>query len=404
MSSRTAVVTCLSLSTLMPSLDISITAASLPPLAEAFDVTFRDVQAVVVMSLAAITALIAVAGHLGDLVGRKPLMLTGLVVFVAASAMSALAPTLEWLLAARVLQGAGAAVMMALSVGFVGDTIAPERAGRVMGVLGTMSAIGTTCGPALSGFLVAGLGWRAIFLLNVPIGVTTVLLAWRYLPSRRGPVMPWWATVSAVATGRPGLWAGLVMNSLVSTVMMATLVVGPFYLTYALGLATTTVGLALSIGPIVSAVTGVPAGRGVDRIGAQRMVVLGLSAIACGALSIFLLPSGVGLVGYLGPIVVMTAGYAVFQAANNTRVMTGADVRQRGIVGGLLGLSRYLGLMLGATAMGSIFAIGVTSSDVASADPLAVAYGLRLTFGVAVLLAAAAILIAIRRPTLRHSH
>lgn len=134
------------------------------------------------------------------------------------------------------------------------------------------------------------------------------------------------------------------------------------------------------------------------------MVVLGLSAIACGALSIFLLPSGVGLVGYLGPIVVMTAGYAVFQAANNTRVMTGADVRQRGIVGGLLGLSRYLGLMLGATAMGSIFAIGVTSSDVASADPLAVAYGLRLTFGVAVLLAAAAILIAIRRPTLRHSH
>ena len=81
----------------------------------------------------------------------------------------------------------------------------------------------------------------------------------------------------------PALSAGLATSALVSTVMMATLVVGPFYLSRALGLDAALVGLVLSVGPLVAALTGVPAGRLVDRFGAQRMAIVGLGAMAAGS-------------------------------------------------------------------------------------------------------------------------
>ena len=108
------------------------------------------------------------------------------------------------------------------------------------------------------------------------------------------------------------------MSTLVSTVMMATLVVGPFYLARALGLETALVGLVLSAGPLVAALTGVPAGRMVDRFGAQRMTIIGLVGIAVGAAVLSMMPARFGVAGYIAPIVVMTASYALFQAANNT--------------------------------------------------------------------------------------
>ena len=123
----------------------------------------------------------------------------------------------------------------------------------------------------------------------------------------------------------PVLSASLAMSALVSTVMMATLVVGPFYLSRALGLDAALVGLVLSVGPLVAALTGVPAGRIVDRFGAQRMTLAGLVGdggrlASCSSM----LPATFGIPGYVAPIVVITAGYALFQTANNTAVM--ADV------------------------------------------------------------------------------
>jgi MFS family permease len=77
--------------------------------------------------------------------------------------------------------------MMALTMAFVGETVPKEKTGSAMGLLGTMSAIGTALGPSLGGFLIAGPGWRAIFLVNVPLGVVAFALAYRYLPADRGP-------------------------------------------------------------------------------------------------------------------------------------------------------------------------------------------------------------------------
>jgi prepilin-type N-terminal cleavage/methylation domain-containing protein len=108
-----------------------------------------------------------------------------------------------------------------------------------------------------------------------------------------------------------------------------------------------------------------------------------------------MLPARFGVAGYIAPIVVMTASYAVFQAANNTAVMNDTRPDQRGVVSGLLGLSRNLGLITGASMMGAVFAFGSAAADIATASPQAVAAGMRLTFTVAAGLIVVALAIAV---------
>jgi predicted MFS family arabinose efflux permease len=247
-----------------------------------------------------------------------------------------------------------------------------------MGLLGTMSAIGTALGPSLGGILVAWLGWRALFLVNVPLGILAFILARRYLPRLAKPKAASASILSATFRD-PVLGARLATGALVSTVMMATLVVGPFYLAGTLALDAARVGLVMSVGPVVVALMGVPAGRFADRFGAQRVIVAGLIGVATGCLALSMLPATLGIPGYVGSMIVMTAGYALFQTANNTAVMTGIRADQRGVVSGMLNLSRNLGLVTGAAVLGAVFAAG----------------GMRITFAVATIVVAAAFAIAV---------
>jgi EmrB/QacA subfamily drug resistance transporter len=444
----------LSLSMLMSSLDTSIANAGLPDLAQAFGASFQQVQWIVLAYLLAITTLIVSVGRLGDMVGRRRLLLAGVGLFTVASLLCGLAPTLWLLVAARAVQGLGAATMMALAVAMVGATVPKDKTGSAMGLLGTMSALGTTLGPSLGGFLIAAFGWPSIFMVNVPLGLLNLLLVWRYLPAdapgqgvtfdRAGTVLLAltlaayalamtmggghfgalnMALIAAAICGAglfllvqsraksplirlqmlrdPALGMGLARSALVSTVMMTTLVVGPFYLAHVLGLAPAAAGLALSVGPLVAALMGVPAGRIVDRLGASRMTMLGLGGMATGAALLSVLPAAYGLIAYLAPIAVITASYALFQAANNTSVMAGASPDQRGVISGLLSLSRNLGLITGASLMGAVFALGMNRAgiaDAAVADAEAVGHGMRVTFAVAAALMIAALLL---RPRLQ---
>ncbi|MFF4346161.1 MFS transporter [Streptomyces sp. NPDC001530] len=436
--------TALSLSMLLPSLSISIANVGLPTMAVAFDAAFNEVQWVVIAYLLAITTLIVGAGRLGDLIGRRRLLLTGIAVFTLATLMCGLAPNLPLLVAARALQGAGAACMMALTMAFVGETVPKDRTGSVMGLLGTTSAVGTALGPTLGGALIEVFGWRAIFLAGVPLGLLALALTFRVLPysapalsaARRrfdltgavllavtlgayalamtiegnsfGPLAIGLLIASGaglalfVITERrvsspllslsmlrdPVLAAGLTTSALVSTVMMTTLVVGPFHLARALDLDPAFVGLAMSAGPAVSALTGVPAGRATDRFGAETMVVVGLSGIIGGAVVLSLMPTAAGVIGYVLPLVAVTACYALFQAANNTAVMKDVSPHERGLVSGMLNLSRNLGLMTGASVMGAVFAFAAGTSDVTTAAAAEVARGTHWTFAVAALLVA----------------
>jgi MFS family permease len=298
----------LSLSMLLSALGTSIANVGLPTLALAFGAPFQTVQWIILAYLLASTTLIVSVGRLGDVTGRRRLLLAGIATFSVASFSCGLAPTLSLLVAARAAQGIGSAVMMALSMSFVAETVPKSRTGSVIGLLGTMSAIGTALGPSLGGLLIDGLGWRAIFFVSCPLGLVTFILAYRYLPfDRRVPsltepkfdklgtvllALTLGAYALATTIGARGsfgllnlalllaagcglaafvlaearvtsplirlamfedlgLSASLAMNALVCTVMMATLVVGPFYLSAGLGLQPMFVGLALSAGSVV---------------------------------------------------------------------------------------------------------------------------------------------------------
>lgn len=437
----------LSLSMLLSSLATSIANVGLPTFAQAFGATFQAVQWVVIAYLLAVTSLIVSIGRLGDMFGRRRLLLAGILTFSVASVFCGVAPTLSLLIAARALQGLGAAAMMALTIAFVGEIVPKAQTGRAMGLLGTMSAIGTALGPSLGGLLIAASGWRTIFLINAPLGCAAAFLVYRYLPKDRensagsprrfdaaGTILlalALGAYALAMTTGRghfgssnvalvaiavatAGLFilveskvaapliqlavlrdralrGGLVASGLVSTVMMTTLVVGPFYLSRALGLKSATVGMVMSLGPLISALTGVPAGRIADRWGANRLTMIGLGGIATGTTILSWLSPNFGVGGYIAPIVITTVGYALFQTANNTAVMRNISADQRGVISGLLNLSRNLGLISGASVLGAVFAFASGTSDITSAEPAAVATGMRAAFGVAGLLAVVAL-------------
>ncbi|HZH30527.1 MAG TPA: MFS transporter [Pyrinomonadaceae bacterium] len=442
---------CLSLSMLMPSLATSIANAGLPTLALSFNASFQAVQWIVLAYLLAITTSIVSVGRFGDIIGRRRLLLVGIGLFTLASLLCGVAHTLWLLIAARAAQGLGAAIMMALTVALVGETVPKAKTGSAMGLLGTMSALGTTLGPPLGGILIAGLGWRMIFLVNVPLGILNFLLAHRYLPidHRRirtghrasfdnagtlllAVTLAAYALAMTNGGGHFGslnialllaavfgvgffvlaesraasplirltmfrnqvLSASLAMNTLVSTVMMSTLVVGPFYLSQGLGLETALVGLALSAGPLVAALAGVPAGRIVDRFDAERMTIIGLVGIAVGSFVLSVMRARFGIAGYVAPIVVITASYALFQAANNTIIMTGIGADQRGVISGMLNLSRNLGLITGASMMGALFALASATTDITTARPEAIATGMRVTFAAAGILIVVALAIA----------
>ncbi|MGY2398369.1 MFS transporter [Pseudomonas sp. SDO5271_S396] len=376
-SSRGSLVS-LSLSILLASLGTSIANVGLPSLAQAFDASFAAVQWVVLAYLLAITAVIVTAGRLGDRLGRRRLLLAGLLLFAFACALCGAASSLAWLVGARALQGLGAASMMAMALGMVGDTVTKERTGRAMGLLATMSAMGTAMGPSVGGLLLGLWGWRALFLVGAPLGVLTALFAWRCLPVDRRPAAPTAATTFAQALQDGSLRAGLAMSALVSAVITATFVVGPFYLSRGLGLSPEWMGLTMAVGPCVAALAGVPAGRLTERLGSRRTTLAGLGVLLCGAL---LLSQASGLIAYLGALVILTLGYSLFQAANNTAVMRDVEPARRGTISGLLNLSRNLGLLFGASALGAVFAWA--APDVTRAAPQTVANGLHATFTVA---------------------
>ncbi|MBM9485217.1 MFS transporter [Pseudomonas sp. ICBG1301] len=368
----------LCLSMLLASLGTSIANVGLPSLAQVFETSFHAVQWVVLVYLLAITAVIVAAGSLGDRVGRRRLLLIGLLLFALACGLCAAAPSLPWLVVARGLQGLGAASMMAMTLALVGDTVTKAHTGRVMGLLGTMSALGTALGPSVGGVLLSLWGWRALFLVGLPLGLLATTLAYRYLPADRLRRSDATGLRWRVALADGPLRAGLAMSALIAAVIMATFVVGPFYLSRGLGLDATWMGLVMAVGPCVAACAGVPAGRLTDHFGSRRMTLAGLGLLFCGAL---LLSCASGLPAYLTALVVLTCGYSLFQAANNTAVMSDVHATHRGTVSGLLNLSRNLGLIIGTSALGAVFAWA--TPDVTNAPAQSVVNGLHATFSVA---------------------
>lgn len=448
---------------LLASLGMSIVTVALPTLVEAFSASVPAVQWVLLAYLMAITVTIVLAGRLADVFGHRPILLIGLALFVGASLVCAMATGLGMLIVGRALQGVGGATLMALPIAIARQAVPTQRLGAAMGMLGTMSAIGTALGPSLGGLLIAGPGWRATFVLLAGLGLMVLALAHRVVPAASqlhhrvpGALDGWgalaltsfllfyaFATVGgdAGATLGPGLSgvlamaalvvfvvvelrassplvpiaslrdpatsASLVMNLLVAAVMMSTLVVGPFFLSYGLKLDAVQTGLVMAVGPVASALAGIPSGRLTDRFGAHGMLIAGLIQASIGLLCLAGLPRLFGVAGYVVALMVLTPGYQLFLAANNTAVMLGAATAQRGMLSGLLGLSRHLGFMTGASILPSLFAALLGEGGLHANGSDGVGQAFSLTFlvaaGLGVLAIGVALIGRVRRAVLQQS-
>ena len=422
-------------SVLLASLGISISTVALPTLATTFSATVQQVQWVVLAYLLSLTVSIVSAGRMGDLYGSRRVLISGLVLFSLASIVCATALSLGWLIVGRVVQGLAAAVLMSLPMSLVRGLVTTERMGAAMGLLGTMSAIGTALGPSLGGVLIDLLGWRSVFVLQLLLGAGMLTLTlmgistansqattkarmdwagslWLCLAllsltlsatgGKVGMAIPIWMLLGLAAItlaafvsvekraanplvpiallGGRVLATSLTMNLIVSAIMMSTLVVGPFYLSFGLGLSELSTGIVMAAGPVAAALSGVPAGRITDRFGTYRTLLVGLVLSTGGLICFAILPIGIGVPGYVMALVLTTPGFQLFLAANNTATMVEAEDAQRGIVSGLLGLSRNLGFMTGASLIPLLFVSGLGDKGVAFSSPQVIGEAFSQTF------------------------
>ena len=185
-------------------IDGSVVNVALPAIANDLSAAPADLTWAITAYLLPLGALTLFGGAVGDHFGRRRLFLIGVTVFLASSVLCALAPSVTWLLIGRALQGIGAACLLPNSLAILGSTFEGEARGRAIGTWAAVGAIAGAIGPLLGGWLVDAVSWRAIFLLNVPVGAAGAWFAWRYVTEsgdRTGAAPLDWAGAATATLG-----------------------------------------------------------------------------------------------------------------------------------------------------------------------------------------------------------
>ncbi len=328
----------------MGQLDVSIVTLALPRVGAGLHAGADAVRWVSLSYLLVLAGTLVPVGHLADRLGRKLLYTYGFAVFTLGSVLCGLAPALGWLIAARVTQGLGAAMLQANSVALIAENLPPTLLARGLGVQGAAQAIGLALGPAIGGLLLALGGWQLIFLVNLPAGALGIALAWVLLPRSRcwaradvGPTAPREPFVlSALAAGLAGAMAAY-------AVLFGTLYAVSYHLA-ALHLPTALAGLELAVLPLALGISAPLAGRAAERVNAHALTLGGPLLAALGLLELALRHSGSGLpVG----LALVWAGLGMFIPINNAAVMRAAAPSRVGVLSGILNTTRCLGTALG---------------------------------------------------------
>jgi EmrB/QacA subfamily drug resistance transporter len=433
-------------------IDASIVNVVLPTLAKTFSASLAAVQWVPMAYLLASGSLVLAFGRLGDLRGHRKVFLSGLLGFVAASALCAIAPTIEALVAFRALQGVAAAAMMSVPLAILTATFPPARRGRAIGLFAASISVGLAIGPSLGGFLASTFGWRSAFLVNLPLGLVAWAIARRVLPEV--PVRPGRLDLPGAATALLALSALLLFVNLAqregvtprtASLLAAALALGalflrlerraaepllalslfssrpvslgaaaavlnfmaqyvvvfltPFLLARLLGAGPGRVGLVLTAFPLAVLCVAPSAGALSDRVGSVLPAASGalVSAAACGLLAAMPSPAGPGDVAWR--LALFGVGTGLFQSPNNSSVMGSAPKAHLGVVGSLLGTARTLGMVLGVAAAGAVLYAFVPAAalrggalDPATAE--AFAAGIRRAYAAGAAFAAASALLA----------
>lgn len=452
------VVGVVSIGSFMGQLDASIVSLALPTLETEFHQSVAAVSWVAVSYLLTLATLVAVFGRLADLYGRKMLYTFGFVVFILGSAICGTAPTLLFLIVARVFQGVGAAMLQANSVAIITAAIPKDRLGRAIGVQGAAQALGLSLGPAVGGLLISSLGWRWVFYINLPAGLLGAVLGWYLLPitGRRTEPEPFdWIGAVLLAPGVVSLMAfltfgsqfgwlsapsiglatgallfgilfvrnqrgkpyplvdlslfrnsafssGIVSGLLSYTVLFGAFFIIPFFFERVRHHDPATTGLLLMPVPVALSIVAPLAGGMTDRLGARIPTVLGMAMATIAFVALAFTHSHTNYLIIGAALTLLGLGLGFFTPPNNSAIMGSAPRTDLGVAGGLLNMTRGMGTALGVAATGavlgwqlSVLAHGATSTSHVSSHILAVAFRHSLWFLAA--LSLSAMLVSLKR-------
>ncbi len=442
---RWGVLAAMGLGVFMATLDMSVVTVALPSLVQDLHTDLATIQWVLISYSLVITSLIIGAGRFGDMHGKKRLYLGGLGIFTLGSLLSGLAPNVGWLIAFRSLQGLGAVVTQALGTAIVTEVFPAGERGRALGVIGAVVAVGLASGPPLGGLLIGAVGWRAVFLVNVPVGIFTGAMVLRLVPrlpaaatgqrfdlagavvlmSALGSLALGLTLVQTRGFGDPvvtGLLAlgavGLVVFVLVEKkvrhpmlelalfknlsfslnltlglsvfVVQASSLVIPFFLQLVQGFSTARMGLLMMVVPVVMGLSSPISGALSDRLGTRWLSLIGLVIMSLGCLAYAGLRQDTSVAEFILRSVPYGLGMGIFLSPNNSAIMGAASRRQLGVASGLLALSRTLGVTSGVPIIGAIYTAhvlaawpGGSGGEVAAAPTTALVAGVAGAYSVA---------------------
>ncbi|GCE04735.1 MDR family MFS transporter [Dictyobacter aurantiacus] len=395
----------------MATLDSSIVNISLPAIARNFGVPLSGaVEWVIIAYLVVTAAVLLTAGRLADMVGRKSVWLTGLVVFTGSSALCGLAPSLTFLIAARALQGFGGALLMAVSPAMLTAAFPSHERGRALGLNAIIVALGVSIGPILGGFITGYFSWRWIFYVNLPIGILGLIATLTFIKEkvqrRPGRFDPLGAILLAVGLasltaglsfaqelgwGSPPILALLIVGVLaliilpfvelrvpnpaivlsllknrVFTSALLSLIISflalfavsfmlPFYLEELRGFSTELSGLLLTPLPLTIAFIAPFSGSLADRIGTRWLAAGGLAIAGLGLVFVSFLNAHTSIWGIVWPLLVTGIGQSIFQSPNNSALLGAAPPQHQGSASGFLATARTMGQSLSIALAGAIF-------------------------------------------------
>lgn len=447
-----------SMGVFLATIDGSIVNIALPTLVRAFNTQFAVVQWVVLAYLLTIATLMLSMGRLADIIGKKPLYLSGFVVFTIGSVLCGLSQTEYWLIGMRVFQAVGAAMMFGLGTAILTEAFPGEERGKAMGIIGSVVSIGIITGPVLGGFLIDAFSWHWIFFVNIPVGLLGSIITSRYVPNVKFNRKQRFDFVGAAAlfislsafllaltigqqlgftqplilslfatwiifliifilielkTEHPLVDLSLFRENLLSVNLITgfitfisiagAILLMPFYLENVLDYSPREVGMLLAVVPLMLGIVSPISGILSDRFGTRPITFIGLAVLFIGYLCLTTLDLNTTAWGYILRFAPVGVGMAIFQSPNNSAIMGAAPAQRLGIVSGLLSLTRTLGQTTGIALLGAIWAERTTyhssyshSSGSHSVDAAAKAQvmGLNNTFMVIVVLVGIALLLS----------
>jgi EmrB/QacA subfamily drug resistance transporter len=403
------------ISTFMSALDGSVVNTALPVISVFFNTDVSNIEWVVTIYLLVLSGLLLSFGRLGDLRGHKTVFISGFGIFIISSALCGFAPSLLWLITFRAVQALGAAMLSANSPAILTKSFPGSQRGQALGLQATMTYLGLTVGPTLGGWLTDQFSWRAIFYINVPVGLAALWMALRHIPGdaylretrtsnerfdltgaglfiiglimlllglNRGhahgwnslPILGSIGAALVILTGfvayerrishpmldltlfKSRLFSISVISAVLNYIcLFSILFLMPFYLIQARGLSPTQAGLLLSVQPVVMAIVAPLSGTLSDRIGVRLLTSLGMAILALGIFMQSRFGPQTLPIHMAAGLAITGLGTGIFISPNNSALMGAAPRHRQGIAAGILATSRNVGMVLGIGLAGAIF-------------------------------------------------